>query len=524
MENGEHGLLQHRLEIDEHIAAADEIELSEGGIGKHVVRRKDDHLADLFGDVVLVVFLDEVLGKPLGRDVFGNALRENAFARFFDGLCVDVGCKDLYFALAAELFLEFLKKDRDRIGFFARRAPCRPDAHRFVCLAVAQNARQSGLLEFFKVLAVAEKARHADQNILDEKLGFAAVFFQKLREAFHVGALGDNHAALDAAQHRVALVVGEVDAAQSLQDGVDAVEDFKVRRFARNLRQHRLVVVGQIQKLFGQALRSQDKVGEPRVDDAARHSVELGALGILRHHDAAVLLNGLDAVGAVGARAGQHDAHGAVAAFFGKRREEHVDRMVDRAMVVVGEKQMPGLNGEILLRRNQVDPVGRHFLQMLGLNDLHGRVLAENLGHQAFVIGREVLHDHKGDVGVCGQLEEKLLQSFKPASGSTDADDQAHIVHLAVFDGGFFNWLDQNDLLELGRGRCQILLREELGIERSLVEVTLGEMTAALEQDVGLIVFFNAFGHHERVGVVTDLHDALDERTADDAAVEVLDK
>ena len=69
MKDGEDGLLQHGLEIDQHVAAADQIKLSEWGIGKHVVRRKDDHLSDLFGDVILLVFLREVLGKLFRRKI-----------------------------------------------------------------------------------------------------------------------------------------------------------------------------------------------------------------------------------------------------------------------------------------------------------------------------------------------------------------------------------------------------------------------------------------------------------------------
>ena len=39
-------LLGVGLEVDEKVAAGDEIELGEGGIAHDVVRREDDHLAD----------------------------------------------------------------------------------------------------------------------------------------------------------------------------------------------------------------------------------------------------------------------------------------------------------------------------------------------------------------------------------------------------------------------------------------------------------------------------------------------
>ena len=45
-------VLQFRLEIDEQIAAADQIELGEGRVLDQVLRREDHHLADVFLDPV----------------------------------------------------------------------------------------------------------------------------------------------------------------------------------------------------------------------------------------------------------------------------------------------------------------------------------------------------------------------------------------------------------------------------------------------------------------------------------------
>ena len=64
MEDGEQGSLQHRLEIDHHIPAGDQVQLSEGRVGEHVVGRKNDHAPDLLGDGILLVFLGEKFGQP----------------------------------------------------------------------------------------------------------------------------------------------------------------------------------------------------------------------------------------------------------------------------------------------------------------------------------------------------------------------------------------------------------------------------------------------------------------------------
>ena len=88
MEDGKQAFLQHGLEVDEHVTAADESQLAEWRVGKHVVRGKYDHFSDIFANLVLVVALDEEPGEALGGNIVHDAFREYAFSSLFYGFGV----------------------------------------------------------------------------------------------------------------------------------------------------------------------------------------------------------------------------------------------------------------------------------------------------------------------------------------------------------------------------------------------------------------------------------------------------
>ena len=64
VENGEQIALQHGLEIDQHIPAADQVQLAEGRILEHVVLGKDDHLPDVVVDHVFISLAGKVSREP----------------------------------------------------------------------------------------------------------------------------------------------------------------------------------------------------------------------------------------------------------------------------------------------------------------------------------------------------------------------------------------------------------------------------------------------------------------------------
>ena len=69
VEQRQHLLLRRRLEVDEQVAAGDEIDARERRVLDDVVLREDDHLAEVGDDLVAVAVPGEVAREALGRDV-----------------------------------------------------------------------------------------------------------------------------------------------------------------------------------------------------------------------------------------------------------------------------------------------------------------------------------------------------------------------------------------------------------------------------------------------------------------------
>lgn len=82
MEDGKQAALQHGLEVDHDIAATDEVELAKRRVRPHVVRSEDDHLANVFDDVIGSLALHEVPRQALGRHILDDALPEDALPAF----------------------------------------------------------------------------------------------------------------------------------------------------------------------------------------------------------------------------------------------------------------------------------------------------------------------------------------------------------------------------------------------------------------------------------------------------------
>ena len=71
-------LLHLRGQIDQQVAAAQNVQLGEGRIHDEILRRKDHHLADLFAHPVAALLLGEEPLQPLRRNVGGDVVRKNA--------------------------------------------------------------------------------------------------------------------------------------------------------------------------------------------------------------------------------------------------------------------------------------------------------------------------------------------------------------------------------------------------------------------------------------------------------------
>ena len=71
--------------------------------------------------------------------------------------------------------------------------------------------------------------------------------------------------------------------------------------------------------------------------------------------------------------------------------------------------------GDVFLRRNEVNGVFLHGHAVLGLQNRHLRVFAEDVGHQALVVRSQMLDDHKAQAAAGGHEAKELLQRLQTA-------------------------------------------------------------------------------------------------------------
>ena len=174
-------LLRVRLEVDQQVAAGDQIELGERRIADDVVRREDDALAQVLRDLVAVGAKREERLEPLGLMPGNLFLGVDAGARDFERRLVDVGREDLEVDGRAPRAQLLVKQHRDRVRFLAGGAAGHPDADLLagtVGVERFDDLRDDALLEHRERLVVAEEPRHADQQVFVERVQLARIAAQ----------------------------------------------------------------------------------------------------------------------------------------------------------------------------------------------------------------------------------------------------------------------------------------------------------------------------------------------------------
>src|SRR6185312_6386328 len=84
-----------RLQVDENITAADDVEVRERRIRRDVLHREDTAIAHRLRNAITGIFLSEEAIQPLRRDIGLDASRVHARAGGADGGRVEVGCETL---------------------------------------------------------------------------------------------------------------------------------------------------------------------------------------------------------------------------------------------------------------------------------------------------------------------------------------------------------------------------------------------------------------------------------------------
>lgn len=210
VEQPEGPFLQLLVEVDHHVATADELGFGEHRVGSQAMVGEGDVFAQRAVEQGGVVGGRVVVGESAlaaGRLVIGGVgahvlERENAFPGFFQRLRVDVGRVNE--AALQQAF--FLQQDGERIHFLAGAAARDPDLQR----GVGSEHRGHMLAQADVVRGVAEHFRDGDGQVLQqlaEGVGLVQHARLQLRDG---GAAHFTHGVQHAAFLRSAGVVAEV--------------------------------------------------------------------------------------------------------------------------------------------------------------------------------------------------------------------------------------------------------------------------------------------------------------------------
>jgi hypothetical protein len=256
--------------------------LVKGGVRQKVLSRKHDALAQLILDHVRACLVDKEALQPLRRNLGGNCFAVAANAGPFHGLVIDIGGKYLQ-DRPAFVPLECLQEQHaNGVGFLARSHTGNPDPYGVVTVSAFYQGSDRFFCQRVKGLRVPEKAGHGDQHFPAQRQHLVAVVFQQLQVLMKLGRVAGLHAPLQPPHDGGRLVVGEIDAAELIEQLQDLGKHVVVRqrRVGRNRQDRAMVFIGLVADVCQQAQRQfvgrQDGSNHSRRNGAARHAVELG--------------------------------------------------------------------------------------------------------------------------------------------------------------------------------------------------------------------------------------------------------
>ncbi len=193
-------------EVDQEIAAYEQIKLGEWGVHDEVLRGEGDHLADLGTDPEAPLLLDEETAQPLLGHVGRYVRGIEPLAGLFYGVGVEIGGEDLQrdTPLGLKPLQRLLEDHGEGIGLLPGRAPRRPCPN--PSLPVRKQGGHDLIPQKFPGRRVAEKTGHADQQLAEEESHLLDVFLQVADVCGDPVDLVDPHAPLDTPVQGVPLV------------------------------------------------------------------------------------------------------------------------------------------------------------------------------------------------------------------------------------------------------------------------------------------------------------------------------
>ncbi len=423
VEGREEPVLQFRLEVDEEVPAGEQVEPREGGVLDDVLDREHHHLPDLLLDPVPAFHLHEVAAQPLGPDVLHDVGRVDPGARGRDGVLVEVGRVDLDLEVEVALVHQLVQQDGDGVGLLSGGAARHPGAQDPALRLPGDEPREHLGPERLERLRIPEEAGDVDEQLLEQELHLGGMLLQVAAVEFRGRDVVLRHAALDPADDRALLVLGEVVAGPRAEDGQDLAQAAGHGRRRRH-GSTGTDSAGQRQDRLRHPLRRQDLGHVPRANRHGGHPVVPGRGRVLREGDPARSQYGPQSEGAVGPRSREDHPHRALPLVLGQRAEECVDghalptRRLRHAQLEDAVEER-----EVAVGRDDVDAVGP-YRQLIGhLDHGQGRRALDDLGEDALVAGVEVRDQHERHPGVGWHVTEELLERLQSSRGCSQPDD-----------------------------------------------------------------------------------------------------
>ncbi len=210
------------VEIDQEVAAADQVQARERRIACHVLPREDAQVANVLRDPVLAVLPDEETLQALGRDVL-DAFDGYTPARAFSSAASLTSVPKIWIRSVGRPSPRYSTSAMaTRIDLLAGRAAGHPDADAALSRDPPLTERGKHLLtQRIERGRIAKELGDANQEVLIERGKLAGIAIERFAVVVEALDPSQHHSPLDAPLDRGSLVVGEVDAvrrAKPLED------------------------------------------------------------------------------------------------------------------------------------------------------------------------------------------------------------------------------------------------------------------------------------------------------------------
>ena len=296
----------------------------------------------------------------------------------------------------------------------------------------AQNFRNHCRPQLFPGCRVAEKARHADQELLEKDFRFLGVLLQITHITGNPADLVNTHPPLNATVDGVLFVQGEIVTTLGAQQDQDLLQRALILLFQGEFRLGDDPGMAEISDdLVGQLLHRGDNIGQPRADGAARHAVELGRGRFLHQDDARLLLDRLEPERPIRAHAGEDHADAPGLAILGQSAEKEIDRETQAARRDWRKEVEDAVQDRhIFIGGDDINAVRLDLHPVFDLKDLHGRDPLQEFGHDPLMGRVEMLDDDESQAAAGRHMGEEDLQGLQAASRGADADDRKERIFL----------------------------------------------------------------------------------------------